>query len=324
VNQLVTFCSDPSNALGCTPDEVSGILLYEGGQGPNDFGILPFNAVNNSAMVQPFYQVSVANSIYNSLQVKLTHRLSHGIQLQGSYTWAHAIDDGVDPLAPAAGNRTFPRNSRNLAQDRGNSDNDVRHVAVINYIWELPLGRGKAYLSNGVAGKIFEGMQFSGITTVQTGHPFEIRSSVDSQRTGISAWANLVGDPNAHQSDPSCQADASSGVVYFRNICAFAQPAIDGLPGSIGRNQFYGPGLVDFDLAFSKKTKITERFGLEFRAEGYNIFNHPHFTNPGADSSSLGNLVAAGPLFGVITSTVGRPDGTTSARQMQVALKLTF
>ncbi len=125
--------------------------------------------------------MSVANSIYNSLQLKVTHRLSHGLQLQGAYTWAHAIDDGVDPLVPAAGNRTFPRNSRDLGQDRGNSDNDVRHVAVISYIWEVPLGRGKGYLNNGIAGKVFEGMQFSGITTLQTGHPFEIRSSTDSQ-----------------------------------------------------------------------------------------------------------------------------------------------
>jgi hypothetical protein len=324
VNSLVAICSDPSNAYGCKPNEVSGILLYEGGQGPNDFGILPKNAVANNALVQPFYQVSVANSIYNSLQLKLTHRLSHGLQLQGAYTWAHAIDDGVDPLVPAAGNRTFPRNSRDLGQDRGNSDNDVRHVAVISYIWEVPLGRGKGYLNNGIAGKVFEGMQFSGITTLQTGHPFEIRGSNDSQRTGISAWGDLVGNPHAATSDPNCQPDTSSGKPYFSNLCAFAQPAIGSGPGNIGRNQFYGPGLVDFDLAFAKKAKITERVGLEFRVEGYNIFNHPHFTNPGADAASLGNLIAAGPLFGVITSTVGRPDGTTSARQVQAALKLSF
>jgi hypothetical protein len=323
VNSLVAYCSQP-NVLNCNPSEVSGILLYEGGQGPNDFGILPENAVTNSAMVQPFYQVSVANSIYNSLQLKVTHRLSHGLELQGAYTWAHAIDDGVDPLVPAAGNRTFPRNSRDLGQDRGNSDNDVRHVAVISYIWEVPLGRGRGYLNNGIAGKVFEGMQFSGITTLQTGHPFEIRSSTDSQRTGISAWGDLVGNPYAATSDPTCQPDTSSGKAYFSNLCAFAQPAIGSGPGNIGRNQFYGPGLVDFNLAFAKKAKITERVGLEFRVEGFNIFNHPHFTNPGADAASLGNLIAAGPLFGVITSTVGQPDGTTSARQMQVALKLSF
>jgi len=173
-------------------------------------------------------------------------------------------------------------------------------------------------------GKVFEGMQFSGITTLQTGHPFEIRSSVDSQRTGISAWGDLIGNPYAATSDPTCQPDTSAGKPYFSNLCAFAQPAIGSGPGNIGRNQFYGPGFVDFDLEFSKKAKLTERVGLEFRVEAYNIFNHPHFTNPGADAASAGNLIAAGPVFGVITSTVSRPDGTTSARQLQAALKLTF
>jgi hypothetical protein len=333
VNQLVAFCSDPNNSFvnqfgatkHCTAKQVSGISLYDGGLGINDAGRLPFNAVANNAMLQPFYQVSVANSIYHSLQLKLTHRISHGLLVQGSYTWAHGIDNGADPLAPAAGNRTFPRNSRDLGQDRGNSDYDVRQIAVVNYIWEVPLGRGKAFLSNGVIGKVLEGMQFSGITTVQTGHPFEIRSSVDSQRTGISAWANLVGDPFSVPSDSSCQTDASAGKVWFKNYCAFAQPVVGSGPGSIGRNQFYGPGLVDFNLVWSKKTKITERVGFELRIEGYNIFNHPLFTNPGADPSSLGNLLASGPSnFGVITSTVSQPDATTSARQLQVGARISF
>ena len=97
------------------------------------FGVLPFNAVAHNALFQPFFQASIGNSIYNSLQAKFTHRLSHGLQLQAAYTWAHAIDDSNDPLAPAAGNRDFPRNSRKLNEERGNSDNDIRHVAVISY-----------------------------------------------------------------------------------------------------------------------------------------------------------------------------------------------
>jgi hypothetical protein len=113
--------------------------------------------------------------------------------------------------------------------------------------------------------------------------------------------------------------------VWFKNYCAFAQPVVGSGPGSIGRNQFYGPGLVDFNLVWSKKTKITERVGFELRIEGYNIFNHPLFTNPGADPSSLGNLLASGPSnFGVITSTVSQPDATTSARQLQVGARISF
>ncbi len=81
------------------------------------------------------------------------------------------LDDSVDPLTPAVGARTFPRNSRDLAQRYGNSDNDTSHVAVVNYIWELPFGRGKNHLSHGVVGKIMEGFELDGIFTAQTGHP---------------------------------------------------------------------------------------------------------------------------------------------------------
>ena len=318
VNQLVAFCSDPTNAFGCTPANVSGILLYEGTEfaGPvPGKSVLPFNAVANNALVQPFYQRSVGNSIYNSLQLKVTHRWSHGLQVQGSYTWAHAIDDSSDPLAPAQGNRTFPRNSRNLAQDRGNSDNDVRHVAVINYIWEMPLGRGKGYLNSGALGRIFEGMQFSGIASVQTGRPMEIRCTRDSQRTGIAAWCSQAGDPFAAGTTGD-DAKASGLKAFFPNaLDAFVTPDFGG-PGSIGRNHFYGPGFVNFDMDFAKKTKLTERVGLEFRFECYNLFNHPHFQQPDNLQSDF--------TFGMISATATRPDATTSARQMQVALKLTF
>lgn len=310
VAQLVADCTPQPNPFNCTPSEVSGANLYFGGT----FGFLPGNAVNNNALFQPFYQVSVGNSIYNSLQAKLTHRLSHGVQVQGSYTWAHAIDDSADPLVPAQGNRTFPRNSRNLAQDRGNSDNDIRHVLVVNYVWEVPLGRGKGYLSNGALGRIFEGMQFSGITTWQTGHPFEIRCRRDSQRTGIAAWCNQVGDAFAPGTNDNI-ANNGGLKVYFRNPDAFATPDFGG-PGNIGRNQFYGPGFVNFDMDFAKKTKLTERTELEFRFECYNIFNHPHFQQP---DNLFGDST-----FGLISATAARPDATTSARQMQVALKLNF
>ncbi|HXY13026.1 MAG TPA: TonB-dependent receptor [Terriglobales bacterium] len=318
VQQLVAYCSNPNNAYACTPDEVSGFNLYEGF---NYFGVLPFNAVSNNALIQPSYEQTGYNSIYHGLQTKFIHRLNHGVQVEGAYTWSHAIDNSVDPLSPAVGARTFPRNSRDLAESRGNSDNDTRHVGVINYVWEVPLGRGRAYANQGVLGKVLEGMQFSGITTLQTGHPWQVRTSVDSQRTGIEAWGLQVGDPFAGPASTACAASSGLGRIYVTNSCAFVVPPF-GSPGS-ARNSIYGPGFVDFDLAFSKKMKLSERFQLETRFEGYNIFNHPHFLNPGTDSAGVGNLVGSS-LFGIITSTYTQPDGTTSARQIQVAMKLSF
>lgn len=321
VQQLVQYCSNPSNAFGCTavgtqtiPATVSSGNLYEGAE----FGVLPFDAVNNNALLQPGYQINEFNSIYHGLQTKITRRMTHGLQIQGAYTWSHSIDNAVDPLGGAVGGHTFPRNSRDLAENRGNSDFDTRNVGVINYIWEVPLGRGKSYFNNGFLGKAFEGMQFSGITTIQSGHPFQVRGTEDTQRTGINGWASVDGDPFAAGTSPG----TGLGKVYFTNPGAFVNPPW-GFQANTGRNQFYGPGFWDFDLAFSKKTHIGERFVLETRFEGYNIFNHPHFLNPGTDTANVGNLIG-NPLFGVITNTYTQPDGTTSARQMQVAMRLSF
>jgi hypothetical protein len=322
VQQLLDYCSVP-NPYSCTADTVRSGLLYYGA----DYGYLPFNAVAHNALVQPAYNTAVGNSNYNSLQVKFTHRLSHGLQAQAAYTWSHALDNSNDPIQPAEGNRGFPRNSRKLYEEYGNSDNDIRHVAVINYVWEVPFGKGKGFLNSGFIGKVFEGWQFSGITTIQTGHPFDVFSSTDMERTGLSGRADLVGNPYA----PGANTPANSGgnKVWFTNPAAFSgrtdgsgAPLYEG-PGTTSRNHFYGPGFVSFDMVWAKTTQVTERVNFELRVEGYNIFNHPHFNNPGNDPGANGNLITSS-IFGLITSTVARADATTSARQMQVALKLNF
>lgn len=322
VAQLVAYCSVP-NAFNCTAfppasdpsasPTVQSLNLYDG----FDNGLLPFNAVNNNALLQPFYQITEFNSIYHGLQSKFTHRMSHGVQFQASYTWSHALDNGVDPLAPNLGARTFPRNSRNLKQSFGNSDNDVRHVFVANYIWDLPLGRGKGNLSSGLVGRILEGMQFAGIFSAQTGTPFNVRGNKDTQRTGIAAWAYQIGNP--FTTGTNCA--QSGGFVYMPNAqCAFSAPPW-GSPSNNARNMWFGPGFWDWNMTFSKAMSITERVKAELRFEGYNVLNHTHFNNVGADG--LGNLLGSGE-FGVITSTATQPDGTTSARQMQVALRVSF
>ncbi len=335
VAQLVAFCvpGNPANTGflpvtltnptgGCLPSTPSGISLYIGAtpsQGIND---LPFNAVNNNALLQPFYQLDEFNSIYHGLQTKFVHRMSHGLQFQAAYTWSHALDNAVDPLTPAVGARTFPRNSRNLAQGFGNSDNDTRHVAVLNYIWELPFGRGKSYMNHGIVGKIMEGFELDGIFTAQTGHPFDVRGTADTQRTGISAWGFQVGDPFGPAGNCSLSPAPGSGFQYITNQCAFTNPPL-GSASNNQRNQWYGPGFWDWDVTLAKRMSITERIKAELRFEGYNILNHPHFLNPGTDAAAAGNLINQS-QFGVITGTYTQPDGTTSARQVQVALKIIF
>jgi hypothetical protein len=331
VAQLVAFCSNPTNSftlpgvagtLSCTPNEVSSTSLYIGATPSQGIDDLPFNAVNNNALLQPDYQINEFNSIYHGLQTKFVHRMSRGLQLQAAYTWSHSLDNSVDPLTPAVGARTFPRNSRDLAQGYGNSDNDTRHVLVLNYIYELPIGRGKGYLNHGVVGKIMEGFELNGIFTAQTGHPFVVRGTEDTQRTGIAAWGYQVGDPFGSGAGCGLTPAASAGFQYIPNQCAFTNPPF-GSASNNERNQWYGPGFWDWDVTLAKRMSITERVKAELRFEGYNILNHPHFLNPGTDASALGNLIGQSG-FGVITSTYTQPDGTTSARQIQVALKILF
>jgi hypothetical protein len=314
---LVAFCSVP-NAYGCTPETVSGALLYEG----FELGALPYNAVNNNALFQPDYQINEYNSIYHGMQSKFTHRMSHGLQFQAAYTWSHSMDDSVDPLTPGLGGHTFPRNSLNLRQNYGNSDNDIRNVGVINYIWELPFGRGKSYMNHGVAGKIMEGFELDGIFTAQSGHPFQVRGTLDTQRTGIAAWGEQVGNPFGSGSGCGLTPAPNSGFAYISNECAFTNPPF-GSEANNARNMWYGPGFWDWDATLAKRMNLTERVKTELRIEGYNILNHPHFLNPGNDSLNIGNLIGQA-QFGVITGTYTQPDGTTSARQLQVAMKIIF
>jgi hypothetical protein len=315
VAQIVDFCTTTGN---CNPDQVNGPALWFGGT----FGFWPINAVEHTAFFRgSALNRSVGNANYNALQLKVTRRFSHGVEIQGAYTWSHAIDDSNDPLNPAGGNPGFPRDTRHLELERGNSDNDIRHAAVINYIWELPFGKGKSYLSQGFVGRVLEGIQISGITTLQTGHPFDFLSGVDTARTGRIGRVNQIGDPFAPGSNDALAAQLHYK-AFFRNPEALQIPAF-GTIGSLGKNHFYGPSYINSDLSIAKKMKLGERLGLELRFEGYNIFNRPQFSDVGTDVQALGNVLNS-PIPGLITSTLTRSDGTTSARQLQAAMKLTF
>ncbi len=306
VQGLVAQCNATP---GCDSSSIAGAGLWF-------IGGVPHTALFRGAALLR----SVGNSTYHSMQLKVTHRFTHGFQVQGAYTWSHAIDDSNDPLTPGnlGGNPGFPRDSLHLSFDRGNSDNDVRHVATINYIWELPIGRGRAWAGNGAVGRILEGLQISGLASLQTGHPFTMLSGVDTLRTGRIGYVDQVGNPYAQGPNNG----TPGAKVWITNLDALQVPAFDTI-GNVGKNQFFGPSFVNFDLSIAKKMQITERVGWELRFEGYNIFNHPNFLNPGSDSNHLGNVLTSG-LAGLITGTVQSPDGTTSARQVQVGMKLTF
>jgi hypothetical protein len=328
VQQAIADCVTQGICSPGDPDGViSGPTLYTGIT-DNSGNVLVPPSVRQTAIQTPgqfpnSITLTNASSNYNALQVQLQKALAYGLQFNMAYTWAHAIDNSNDPLnSISSGFGTFPLDSRNAdTVMRGNSDNDLRHRFTANFSYEFPFGRGKSYLSNGVPGRLLEGIQLSGIVTLQSGHPYSIFvPGADYARTGASvavggSWPNVVGDPYAN-SGP--RVDPNNGVATGAvNSAAFttSTPAF-GTQGNAGRNNFVGPSYYETDIALMKNIRITERFRLQLRSEAFNLFNRPQFSEP-ANQVGFDNL-------GRSSSTLTRSDGTTSNRQIQLALKLFF
>ena len=314
VAQLEAYCKDPNNAFGCvdspTASTLTGFNLWIG----KEEGTLPFDAVNNNAFEfscctpGAVLNKSIGQSYYNGLQVNLTQRLSHGVEIQGAYTWSHSLDNASDPFVAAVGNRNLPRNSFNLKDERGSSDFDVRHRLSINFAYQPNIGRGRSYMNHGVGGRLMEGWEIVGIATFQGGLPFDVFGTRDSQHTGLSDRAELVGSTAVPAGAPRTQTGPP--------LSAFGLAPYDS-PSNLGRNRFYGPGINNWNLSVLKDQGITERVKMQFRFEFYNLFNRVQFGQPD-------NLIADTGTFGLSSSQVGQPDATTGARQIQVAMKLIF
>ena len=310
VAQLQAFCvpTNPANSFPsgqCDQRTLQFNNLYFGAES----GVLPFDAVNNNAFLHTAFFTGAASSIYHALQMNITKRLSRGLAIQAAYTWSHAIDTSSDPLVPTAGNQEFPRNSFDLSAERGNSDFDVRQRLVLNYMWEIPVGRGHSHLADGGVGKILEGWQLAGITTFSSGLPFDIFTDLDTAHVGEIQRPDF--NPTALPL-PLSNSRAQTGP----NLALFPDPPF-GRGGNLGRNRFRGPGINNWDMVLQKTIRISERLGLEFRTEAYNLLNRVQFNQPGNRTSDPGT-------FGQSTSEVRRADGTSGARQVQFGMKFKF
>jgi hypothetical protein len=252
-------------------------------------------------------------SNYNSLQVTIRKAFSHGFTMQGSYSWSKDLGDMNSEVANASsGNSGDPTN---LAQQYGPVYFNHPQRFIINYAYDLPFGTHQ-----GFAGKLLQGWNIGGVTTVQQGTPLTITDAnggtiygVNTSRAEMCPGATY-GSALTSGGIESRLGGASGGPGYL-NVNAFcATPTIgDGTGyGNAGVGIFLGPGNFNFDVSLVKTTRFRERQALIFRAEAFNLFNHPQFSNPA-------NLAVSSPAtFGRITTTSVNP------RVMQLALKYVF
>ena len=264
----------------------------------------------------------IGNSDYNGAVVTARYQGRHGIFFEGSYTYGKSLDYGSSFFG-SIGERAGLADANNLQAERGPSSFDIRHRAVFVYVIELPVGPGHRLLgwNNGVNRQIFGSWEISGITTLQTGTPFTVFNS-SQDFSGFNQFndrPDIIGTGSLHQDNRN--PDAAFDKTHFSST----PPT--GRDGTSGRNQYYGPGLANYNFAVSKTFPLgTERVHLRFRADFFNLFNHTNFANP-IGSQSSGN-------FGKMTATVGSATatavGTTAGavgggpRVIQGALRVEF
>jgi len=281
--QLCLYLSNPANlAPGQVPCGPFGEdsqyitntgVVYNGTRGP-----LGSNFGSNAN------QATIGNSNYNALQITLRHN-SKRLNILAGYTYAKSEDqasnvgDEVNPIDPAL--------------SKALSSFDIKHNFVVSYSYEIPFER----LFRGPH-RLTEGWQLSGITHFSTGFPVTLvnygdNSLLGTEPNGINNYG--VDEPDYTGAPLDLNSNPRNGQPYF-NAAAFAENAL-GEPGTAKRRFFYGPGMDNFDMALLKNVQLTESKSLQFRIEGFNVFNHAQFFGPQAvdgniDSSTFGDVIS--------------------------------
>ena len=275
----------------------------------------PPTNINNRRPWYPIYgggfQVMNApsHSTYHALQARFQQRFSHGFTILSSYSWSRSIDNGSG-VRTTDGDSLTPSNDYDLRLDRGLSAFDFRHRWTNSFLYELPIGRGKALLGNAnlFTNAILGGWQAGGIVTLQSGFPFTMYcGSGPIQNGGDNCYPDNLGGTSSLPSD-------QRGPNRWFNTANFVNRINDpSLPqyryGNNARNNVIGPPLVGVDFSVVKQWRFTESRALEFRGEFFNLPNHPIFGQP---NSTLGTG------FGSIGAT------RIDSREIQFALKLNY
>jgi hypothetical protein len=256
----------------------------------------------------------VGDSTYHSLQVKAEKRFKSGGTVLASYTFSKIlanVETLTTWLETQAGGVSGVQNIYNFAAEKSLSNFDSRQRLVLSYVYDLPFGKGRQLLSgvHGIADKLATGWGINGVSTFQKGFPLGITASPNTTGLNTGLRPNVTPGCNKVTSGSS-----QSRIAQWFNTSCFSVPAAYTF-GSESRTDpvIRGPGINNFDFALFKRTSISERFNLEFRAEAFNLFNRVWFGPPNTVATT-----AANNTFGQITTQLNQP------RLLQLALRLRY
>ena len=314
------------------------------------------NTPANAQLRAPFQGASInsfgqrqttAQSTYNSLQVSFNKRLSQGLQLLGSYTYAKSIDNasgGAFGTGASADSGFILGDQHDNRGNRGVSDFDRTHRFVLSYLWDLPR---PALAAKSITGRLLlSNWQVAGIVTAMSGLPIDIVDTGAGSLYGLSGGGNPLARPNWAPDATRSTATSNIPAGYSFNPLAFARPVVQaGRPipssngtaianalgtdiGNVGRNVLRGPRQTNVDFSIIKRLPLGESKNIELHAEFFNLLNHVNFANPisnlnafassgGSINSNTGQIINPGD-FGRIISTSNNP------RLIQFALKVSF
>jgi hypothetical protein len=259
-------------------------------------------------------QTALGNASYQGLEISAKRRFENGLSLTLAYTYSKSIDDVPEELESGG---IAAQNGLDIRSLRGPSDFDTPHRFVASYVWELPFGKGKPFLTNGIGSALLGGWRTSGVYTFSSGRPYTVTSggiydSAIDPYGAATSLPNVIGTPQTVgqigcwfyvSSNPACQAAVPNGQNAFQlqNVGQF---------GNAGRNILRGPHTNVFDFSLMRDFKIFERTSLQARWEVFNLTNTAQFAQPDSTLTDGG--------VGAITSLASDP------RVMQFALRLSF
>jgi hypothetical protein len=278
-----------------------------------DYGGVANNAVvpgQLSTIPYPYmthfvWDQSTANSNYNALQVKFERRMTNGFQFLVSYTYSKSIDDSSGRFGGenGAGGGSAIQDFYNPVSNRAVSGYDIPQFLSVEGLYELPVGRGKEFLNQGLLAEALGGWQLNTVTQLRSGQPYTIQVSGDIASIGDTV--DTYGRPNAVAGvNPTPSHPTKS--EWF-NPAAFSTPIVG--YGNVGRDSLRSANVYDTDFALLKNFAF-DKVSLQFRAEAFNVFNIINYAAPNSNISQSN--------AGTVTST------ELPSRQLQIALKLNF